>query len=188
MFCWFLSKVNNLVSFWCLCCILKGFLLWDCVKHWHILQSIMLCACLLGLVCFFIFLLKASKLLAMSKIELKLTLSTKAALLCNITAWINSVCMFCRHLPGFFFYCFYKLVSCQCNNYWAKEIFCIHYCCRETHPQTKSDGKHTRSSKCAQYLRDYIDGDWWQYCCWWRWLWLLWFRFKVKNDVCKVAV
>lgn len=113
------------MTLWCLCCILKGLLLWNCVKHWHILQSIMLCACLLGLVCFFIFLLKVSKLLAMSKIELKLTLSTKAALLCNITAWINSVCMFCCHLPGFFL--LFLWVIKPCNNYWAKEIDHIHF-------------------------------------------------------------
>ncbi len=62
----------------------------------------MLCACLLGLVCFFIFLFKASKLLAMSLIELKVNLGTKAALLCNITAWINSVCMLRCRLPVFF--------------------------------------------------------------------------------------
>lgn len=105
-----------------------------------------------------LFLFEASKLLAMSLIELKV----KAALLCNITAWINSVCTLCCHLPVFYlyFYYFYELVSCRCNNYWAKEINCISFCSRETHPQIKSDGKHTRSSKCAQYLGACIDDDW----------------------------
>ncbi len=58
----------------------------------------------------------------MSLNELKVNLGPKAALLCNITAWINSVYMLYCRLPVFYYY-FYEFVSCRCNNYGAIIIY-----------------------------------------------------------------